>query len=235
MLLSFLLMAMATMAQQKATDIRTIEVVGEADIEVVPNEIYVLFSLTPYQLEGNTWVAVDTLEQQLKAAIAAEKLEDYELEILETYSVNAPWLDYDKPKNMYEQTDKEVRFYRLRFSSPSNLDAIFRAIDPRGVGNIKVEKLWHSDHEQYYNQLLSQASENARTHATAILKPLASKPGDILKVAPESLVDELRDSFMERALVESYRQARVGNDDLDLTGRKLILQVRNYYTFAIVK
>ncbi|MDX2062718.1 MAG: hypothetical protein SFY70_06635 [Bacteroidia bacterium] len=240
-LLAAVWLATATWARAQTPPQPSVEVLGEATLDLVPNQIYVLVSLTPYQDEGKRWVSADTLEGQLKAAIAAENAAETTLELLDSYSISAPWLggDYDEdedelPSRPMGRTLPEVRFFRLRFAAPRNLDAIFKRIDPRGIGKVKVEKLWHDAYETHYTTLLGQASQNAQRRAEAILLPLGAKPGGVLRVGPESLQDKLRDSFMEQALMRSM-QEREGGEDLDLTGRKLTLSVRNYYTFAIVK
>jgi antitoxin component of MazEF toxin-antitoxin module len=82
----FLVPALAA-AQIKSFDTQKIEVWGNAEKIIVPNEIFTSITIKEYKAPGKK-ITLDKLEEQLVKAVAAEKIPKENLRVENIYGFN---------------------------------------------------------------------------------------------------------------------------------------------------
>ncbi|MDX2062719.1 MAG: SIMPL domain-containing protein [Bacteroidia bacterium] len=175
---------------QKADSLlRTIEVIGEASVEVVPDEIYLRFGLTTIKEPSKAFVTPQEQEIGLLNAVLAAGLDSSALEAADYYKRTFKL----KPRTPEEEA-LETRFYRLKIRNSQQFDAVFSKVDARGILSIEIEKARNTQHERLELSLYSMAAKNALIKAEALLLPFGSRPGKLIAVSNSSLKD-LQEDF----------------------------------------
>lgn len=156
---------------------RKIEVVGNAESEIVPDIIYVAISLQEY-FNGNRKMAdINELEKQLQNAVIKAGIPKENLTVNNVSSYNYAW---EKKKNPNFAASKQ---YRLKLSDISKFNEIISSIDPKAVQSTHIESYEHSKIAQYKKELRKKALEAAREKAQYLAETLDDTLGDALEVS----------------------------------------------------
>jgi uncharacterized protein YggE len=165
-----LLVMLATSAQTIPNPYpKTINVTGSAEMEVVPDEIYVQVELKEYEKKGGGKVGIEKIRQQFLAHAKSIGLPDSLISIAAYDSYNAnPWLRKKKKKEELYATIS----YQLKLKSSTQLDALVDGLDDEATANFFIQRTSHSRLADYRRQLkieaVKAAKEKARYLAEAI-------------------------------------------------------------------
>lgn len=155
---------------------RKIEVVGNAETEIVPDIIYVAISLGEY-FNGNRKVAdIDELEKQLQDAVIKAGIPKENLTVNNVSSYNYAW---EKKKNPNFAASKQ---YRLKLSDISKFNEIISSIDAKAIQSTHIESYEHSKMAAFKKDLRKKALEAAREKAQYLAETLNDTLGDALEV-----------------------------------------------------
>lgn len=145
-----------------------IEVTGQIETEVIPNEIYLSIVLN---------------ENDKKGKVSIEKQENQMITILKTLNIdlekNFSILDFDgfyKRKFLGENEVTKTKRYQLIVNDGETLGKVYQSLDRIDVSNISITKTSHSDIEKITRETklkaLKVAKEKAEDYATAINQSL---------------------------------------------------------------
>lgn len=163
-------------AQTNNTDKRYIEVSGKADMQIIPNEIYLNITLREFMKDNKTKVTIDELEKQLSKAM---KNAGIPIDSLKMDQVAASLQTYKKRK------DKEVfasKTYVLHTTELNKIADFLAEISETDISYLYIEKLTHTKIEELELQVKVNALKNAKTKAKALLQGLDEKLGQVLIV-----------------------------------------------------
>ena len=155
---------------------RKIEVTGNAEMEIVPDIIYVTISLQEY-FNGNKKAAdINELEKQLQNAVIKAGIPKENLMVNNVSSYNNVW---EKKKNPNFVASKQ---YRLKLTDISKFNEIIAPIDPKAIKFTNVESYEHSKITELKKDLRKKALQAAREKATYLAESLDDKVGDALEI-----------------------------------------------------
>lgn len=172
----FILTFLAAQSQTKNfLDQPYLEVAGNADTLLTPNEIYIKIIIT----EKDTRDRISVEDQELKMYNALKALGiDVEK--------NLTTSDMSSNFKFYLLRSKDVmksKQYILRVSDAVTASKVFIELENLGISNTSIERVDHSDLESIRNLLRSKAVENARTRAIALTEPLKQTVGPAIHIA----------------------------------------------------
>ena len=172
----FILTFLAGQSQTKNfLDQPYLEVAGNADTLLTPNEIYIKIIIT----EKDTRDRISVEDQELKMYNALKSLGiDVEK--------NLTTSDMSSNFKFYLLRSKDVmksKQYILRVSDAVTASKVFIELENLGISNTSIERVDHSDLESIRNLLRSKAVENARTRAIALTEPLKQTVGPAIHIA----------------------------------------------------
>lgn len=172
----FILTFLAGQSQTKNfLDQPYLEVAGNADTLLTPNEIYIKIIIT----EKDTRDRISVEDQELKMYNALKALGiDVEK--------NLTTSDMSSNFKFYLLRSKDVmksKQYILRVSDAVTASKVFIELENLGISNTSIERVDHSDLESIRNLLRSKAVENARTSAIALTEPLKQTVGPAIHIA----------------------------------------------------
>ncbi len=204
--------------------VRKITVTGYAEMEIVPNQIYISLALREYAYADTLKdslnkiveikkikVEIDSLEEQLQRAAFAVGVapEDFNLENISSYN---PWWNYHiKPMDFFVH-----RQYRLKLTALDKLNNLLVGVDRKSIESLYIETYTHSDIEDFKKELKIKAIQAAKQKAVYLLEAIGEQCGGAVDIQ-EMNDDNMPQGRMLRTLyaTQSINTANT-NDDVEL-------------------
>lgn len=155
--------------------VKKIEVTGEAEMEVTPNEISFRITLKEY-LDGRKKVEMDKLESQLVKSVKAEGLLESALTVEGIYGYNWNW------KKQRSEEFLATKSFNLKVTDLKKINDLLERLDERGINNVNIASYTHTDIKTYEKDLKLQALKNAKEKAGFLLSGIDEKLGPVLEV-----------------------------------------------------
>lgn len=171
----FLLFIISSFAQSEANPLLStpyIEVTGEGEMEVVPDEIYLHFTLKE-RYDGKEKVNIEDLEKKLKQHL---KVNHFDLSKLSLADADADYVVIKrKKKDVLASKD-----YILEVNSTKELADVWEILDEIDVSNAYIQRVDHSNMDEFKKEVKIEAIKNARDKASYLLEAIGQKVGKAL-------------------------------------------------------
>mgnify|MGYP001271669533 CR=1 FL=1 len=157
---------------------RTIEVMGSAELELVPNEIYVQVTLREYQRKNEPKVNLETLKTRFLAACRQAGLPDTAITV-------AAYQGYDRWQWRSQRRTPDMMAtisYQLLFSNTAQMDKLVDLLDDEGTAAFTITRTSHSQLAEYRKQLKIEAVKAARAKAMYLSEAIGEKTGKALTI-----------------------------------------------------
>lgn len=172
---ALLLFTAAITAQNPAIEEKPyIEVNGNGEMEVVPDEIYVSITIRERSTNKKT-ISVEEQEQNLKTALKSLKVD---LKNLSVSGANADFVRVDWRKKGVI-TEKQ---YSLRLSNATVLGQVFTELDKLEITDSYVSHVQHSKIDSLRKVVKIMAIKAAKNKADYLLAAIGEKTGKVLIV-----------------------------------------------------
>jgi hypothetical protein len=155
---------------------KSIAVTGTAEMEIVPDEIYVSITLQEYKESGNK-VVMETLEKALREVVNTMKIDAKNLTIEGSYGY----------RNYIPKKHKQKEFflsktYQLKMSELSKYNELIDRLEDEGISNVYISRTHHSKMEELKKQLKINAIKAAKEKAGYLLTAINEQLGETLEV-----------------------------------------------------
>lgn len=162
--LTFTIMSFSQNGQKNFIDQPYIEVTGQIETEITPNEIYLTIELDENDKKGK--ISIEQQENQMIAVLKSLKIDlDKNFSILD-------FNGYYKRKFLADDKVTKKKRYELIVNDGETLGKVYQALDRIDISNIYISKTSHSDIEKIRRETklkaLKVAKEKAIDYATAI-------------------------------------------------------------------
>ena len=198
-----LLLAATTFAQ---TDNRKkIEVSGRADMEVVPDIIYLHIVLKEYK-SGSKTISLNTLEEGLVKAINQLGIPKENLSVDNIYGYNWDWRKKKADDFLASKS------FKLKLSDVKLINNLIEKLDAEGVNSMNVGEVSHTKIDEYKMQLKIEALKQAKSKAKALLSSIDEEIGGALDIQEMSYNNQpmyARNTMMMEAKMDSGYQSEV--------------------------
>lgn len=165
-----LLLASAAYSQEKNfLDMPYIEVTGKAEMEVVPDEIYLAITINEKDNKGK--VSVDQQEKEMFRQLKAVGI-DLEKNLV-VQDMSSDLQTYFLRKNAILST----KSYQLEVNSAAQLGQVFEALQKAGVSDVSVEKTDVSNMDQLRQEVRIKAAKAAQANAQVLAEAVGQKAG----------------------------------------------------------
>lgn len=152
-----------------------IEVAGNADTSVTPNEIYIQIEISEKDTKNRT--SVEELERNMFNALKAMGID---------VEKNLTTSDISSNFKNYFLRGKEVlksKQYMLKVKDAVTASKVFMKLEDLGISNSSIDHVDYSDMEKIRNLMRTRAIENAKTRALALTKPLNQEVGPAIYIS----------------------------------------------------
>ena len=141
---------------------KTTTVTGSAEMEVIPDEIYVQVDLKEYEKKGQGKVNIETIRRDILSSAKSIGIADSLISIASYDGYNGnPWL---RKKNKKDELYASIS-YEIKFKESKQLDALVEKLDDNATSNFFIQRTSHSRLAEYRKQLKIAAVKAAKEKA----------------------------------------------------------------------
>jgi len=172
----FISLFFAGQAQMKSfIDEPYVEVAGNADTLVTPNEIYIQIEISEKDTKNKT--SVEELERKMFDALKAMGI-DVEKN-LTTSDISSNFKNYFlKGKEVLKSKE-----YMLKVKDAVTASKVFIKLEDLGISNSNIDHVDYSQMEAMKNIMRTKAIENAKARALALTEPLHQQVGPAIFIS----------------------------------------------------
>ena len=178
-LVIFIISASAQVGSKNFIDKPYIEVTGKAEMEVVPNEIYLKIIINERDYNGKK--KLEEVEKSMIDSFVATGIDVAEnLTIKDMLSnFGSYWLNKSKINSVKE--------YQLIVDKANTAGQVFQSLEALGISNISIDKVEHSDIEQFRTEVKVLAIKAAKTKAEALTQAVNQNIGKAIYIQETSM------------------------------------------------
>jgi uncharacterized protein len=170
----------ATHAQTVANPYpKTITVNGSAEMEIVPDEIYVMVDLKEYEKKLSGKVSIDKIRQDFLTAVRSLGLPDSAISVAayDAYNGN-PWL---RKKNKKDELYASIT-YQVKLRNTTQVDQLVDKLDDNATSNFYIARTSHSKLDEFRKNLKIQAVKAAKEKAGYLSEAINEHVGEAVTI-----------------------------------------------------
>lgn len=229
LLLCLLIFSSVSIAQNQLNPLEStpyIEVTGEGKLEVVPDEIYLQFTLKE-RYDGRNKIELDNLEKKMKQLMQKNK---FKLEDLSLADASADFISIKRKKKDVLASKEFV----MKVSTTSELTDLLTILDEVDVQNAFVSRVDHSRIEDLKKDVKMQAVKNAKEKASYLLSAIDEKPGKVLFIQERETYEPIftpRTKMMSTVMMDESEDT--AQQEVEISFQKIKLNYKVFARFAV--
>jgi len=199
LLLTFTLSAFSQVGEKNFIDQNYIEVTGKAELDIVPDLIYLKIILS--DKDNKNKQSLDEIEKSM-----ISKLTDIGIDINNDLSIR----DFTSNFKNYWISKPDIvltKEYQLIVHETKTLQKVFFELQNLGISNLTIDKLDHSKIEQFRKDVKNNAIKAARDKAESLTSTINQTIGKAI------YIQELDNQFLSNAL-----QGRLAGANIRIRG-----------------
>lgn len=229
LLLLLVLFSVITRGQESGAgkEIPAIEVVGTGEMELVPDEIFISFTLKE-RFEGKTKIEIESQEKELKKRLMKLEIDLKDLQLSDAAS------DYIKIKRKKSDVIAS-KDYILKVKTTNEIAKVFELLDEIDAFNANIQRVDHSELEKYKNEVKMLAIKAAKVKATNLLTAIGETIGKPLLIQERETYED-QPLFRKTALMVNMAMDAAGNQEEaipEIGFQKIKLRYTVFARFAI--
>lgn len=225
-LLSIFVQLNAQLGTKNFIDQPYIEVNGKAEMEIIPDLIYLKVVISEKDNKAKT--ALETLEHQM-----IESLKQIGLDIKKDVSI----IDFTSNFKSYWHKKSDIyssKEFEIIAHNGKTVGKIFTELEKLNISNISIVKLDHSKIEDYRQEVKIKAAKAAKTKASKLLEAVDQKIGKVLFIQENRNYYATRSNNMESNMVMKVSSdSNFKANDIIVEFQKLKLEYEIMARFAI--
>jgi uncharacterized protein len=159
---------------------KPISVSGSAEMEIVPDEIYVRVDLKEYKKKGELKVELEKIKADFLAKCSSIGLPDSTISIASYEGANNNywyWKRKKKDPDMYAGIS-----YQVKFANSKKMDQLIDLLDDEATANFAISKVSHSKILEFRKQLKIQAIKAAKEKGIYLTEAISEKLGEAITI-----------------------------------------------------
>jgi uncharacterized protein YggE len=210
---------------------KTITVTGSAEMQVIPDEIYVNIVLREYQKKNQDKKDLETIKTEFLGYCSQAGLPDSAISI-QSYTGYSNYYWLRKKKNRDQDLMASIT-YQVKFSKSKEMDQLIEKLDDDATISFDIAYTSHSKLTEYRRQLKILAVKAAKEKGIYLTEAIGEKLGGAITVK-EPKEPELESSRYANSMVSNL--SYIGKDadkSVEVAFKKLKLRYEVDVIFAI--
>lgn len=214
--------AIAQTTTDEKNKVKKIEVTGTAEMEVVPDELYVNFTLQEYYNKSKEKISIDNIQKDFLDRCAKAGITKDRIFIQNMTGFDQSYWYWRKQKK--EQPDLMASTtYIIKFSNAADIDKLVNKLDDNATKNMFISKTTHSKMEEFRKEVKIKALQAAKAKAQYLCESIGEKAGPVI------FIHEVDDTgniapYMERNMMmtnASMDASSTANEGIDFQKIKI--------------
>jgi len=166
--------AISLFAQQPHyTNKPTIEVTGSAEMDIIPDEIYVSVTLREFMIERKKQ-PIASIEKDFKEVTNNLKIDNKLISLEGVYGT----YEYDY-KTQKRGEFLNAKSFIIKFSDLEKYNQLVMMLDKKGIENVHIQRTSHSKMEEYRRKVKVEALKAAKEKADLMLAAIGKQTGEV--------------------------------------------------------
>ena len=171
-------------AQEPQKEKPFIEVVGTGEMEIIPNEIYISFTLKE-RMDGKNKITIESQEAEMKKQLQKA---GFNLDKLSLADASADYVTV-KRKNKEVLASKN---YLMKVATTTEVASVFEVLDNVQALNGDIIRVAHSEIEKYRKEVKILAMKAAKEKAGYLLEAIGETVGKPMMIQERETYDDIR-------------------------------------------
>jgi uncharacterized protein YggE len=166
---------------------KTISVNGSAEMEIVPDEIYVQVDLREYKKKGENKTELEKIKSDFLAKCNSVGIADADVSIASYEGNNYNywyWKRRKKDPDMYAGIS-----YQIKFKDSKKMDQLIDVLDDDATANFRIVRATHSKIKEFRKELKIQAIKAAKEKGLYLTEAVNEKLGEAITVVEPDETD----------------------------------------------
>lgn len=160
---------------------KTINVAGTAEMEVVPDEIYVIVELREYDKKGGSKVDITALKNDFIKTTLATGIPETDISVQGYQGWDGNYWLYKRNKKKNPDLKASIT-YQVKLSTTKKMDELVEKLDDEATQNFYIARVAHSKVQEYKKQLKIQAVKAAKDKAIYLADAIGEKVGEAITI-----------------------------------------------------
>lgn len=214
---------------------KTITVSGSAEMEIIPDEIYVNIELKEYQKKGDPKKDLETIKKQFLDYCKSSGIPDSAISI-ESYSGNGNYYSSRKKKKTADLFAGIT--YQIKFNSSKTMDNLVEKLDDDATQSFVIALVSHSRIIEFRRYLKIKAVQAAKEKGTYLTEAVGEKLGEAITITeptewnPE-IYSSLRSHIIENQTYSSNYLMPTKPESSEVDFKRLKLRFEVNVVFAL--
>jgi uncharacterized protein len=208
---------------------KKIEVTGSAEMEVVPDEVYVNFTLQEYFNKQKTKIDIDQIQKDFldrctKAGITKDRIH---VQNMSGFDQNS-WYWRKRKKEQPELLASTT--YTIKFGSAAEIDKLVNTLDDNATLQMNIARTSHSKIEDFRKDVKIKALQAAKSKAQYLCESIGEKVGNTLYIQE---IDNGYVQPMYKGMVANAMMSRDESANEGIDFQKIMIRYEMRATFQI--
>lgn len=211
---------------------KTITVKGSAELELIPDEIYVVVTLKEYEKKGVGKIELEKIKTDFLNTCRIAGLPDSAVAIASYEGFNPkPWLSKRKASDELFSTIA----YQIKFTNSKKIDELVNKLDDNATYNFEVVRVSHSKIQEYRRQVKIQAIKAAKEKAAYLTEAVGEQLGVAVTIleSPDNIMSLDLANRQATAVNYAYNNSQFAKSDEGIDFKKIKLIMEINVVFAI--
>jgi len=160
-----------------------IEVVGVGELEVIPNEIFISFTLKE-RMDGRNKITIESQEKEMKKQLQKA---GFDLEKLSLADASSDFVTIKRKK----QEVLASKNYVIKVATTTEIASVFDILDSVEALNADIARVTHSEIEKYRREVKILAVKAAKEKAGYLLDAIGESVGKPLMIQERETYDDI--------------------------------------------
>jgi uncharacterized protein YggE len=213
---------------------KTISVTGSAEMDVIPDEIYVQIDLKEYKKKGEK-IELENIKTNFLNTCKTMGIADSLISIVAYEGYNYNYWNWRKRKKDPDML--AAISYQVKFKDSKKIDDLIDHLDDEATSNFQIVRTSHSRIQEFRKQLKIQAVKAAKDKAIYLTEPIGEKLGEAITITEpddNSVYYFALDKPSNTVLKEKAYQDRYSNNgDAAIDFKKIKLKYDVKILFAL--
>lgn len=211
---------------------KTVNASGVAEMEVVPDEIYVQVLLREYDKKSGGKTDIEAIKNDfLKAALSVGLTEaDISVQGYQGWDGNF-WL-YRKNKKKNPDLKASIT-YEIKLATTKKMDELVQKLDDEATQNFFISRISHSRMQEFKKQLKIQAVKSARDKATYLAEAINEHIGEALTINEPNEINPYPQPMYARSMKMAETAMMDNEQQPNIDFKKMKLQYEVNVVFAL--